>query len=378
MPAPAIELNDTQRRDWLRLIKSENVGPATFRQLINRYGSARTALEALPERARRGGLSRPLRIYSERQAQADLERTARLGARFVALGEAGYPALLRHITYPPPLLCVKGNTDLLQITGMAIVGSRNASAMGRKFTRQIATGLGEAQMTVISGMARGIDTAAHEASLATGTIAVLAGGIDNIYPRENEALYHQIGETGVLVSEMTPGTMPRAEFFPRRNRIISGLALGVVVVEAAIRSGSLITARMAGEHGREVFAVPGSPLDPRAAGTNRLIRDGAAMVTGVNDILDAIEQLSHETLRQGGANQLLESDDIAASEQAGDDDPSTDILAQIISLLGPVPLDVDDLIRESGHSAQTISGALMELELAGRVQRTGHGQVSLA
>jgi DNA processing protein len=274
-------LSHSERRDWLRLAKSENVGPASFRMLMARFGSAEQALEALPDLSRRGGLRREIRIYGRDEAERDLDRVADLGARFVALNEADYPTLLRHIDQAPPLLCIKGNPELFAKPAVAVVGTRNASALGRKFARELSSAVGRAGLLVVSGLARGIDTVAHEASLDTGTVAVLAGGIDVVYPPENEALYREIAERGVLVSEMTPGSVPRAESFPRRNRLISGLSLGVLVVEAALRSGSLITARLAAEQGREVFAVPGSPLDPRCSGTNTshpqksVVSDGA-------------------------------------------------------------------------------------------------------
>jgi len=292
MTAPSRLLSDDQRLDWLQLSRSENVGPVLFFQLVNRFGSAAAALEALPEISRRAGRREPVRIYPRERAVADMERAEKIGARFVARGEAGYPPLLRHVAGPPPLLCIRGRTEVATMPPLAIVGSRNASVPGLKFTRRIATDVGRAGYVIVSGLARGIDTAAHEASLQTGTIAVLAGGIDHVYPKENAYLMEEIAEKGVLVTEMTPGTAPRAEFFPRRNRIVSGISFGVLVVEAAFRSGSLITARLAGEQGREVFAAPGSPMDPRAAGTNRLIRDGATMVTESTHILEVLAPLT--------------------------------------------------------------------------------------
>ncbi len=368
-------LDDAQRRDWLRLIQSENVGPATFRKLLNRYGGAGAALEALPELSRRGGLRRPIRIYSERAADQDLENAARIGARFVALGEPDYPALLKHIDSAPPLLCVKGQLAGAEHPCLAIVGARNASALGRKFTRQIASQLGAEGFTIVSGLARGIDTAAHQAASRSGTVAVLAGGIDVIYPPENDGLYHKIIEDGgAIVTEMTPGTVPQAKHFPRRNRIISGMSFGTIVVEAAKRSGSLITARLALEQGREVFAVPGSPLDPRAGGTNGLIRQGAVLTEGAKDVLDAIRPLIQrgdpfgDTLDDPG----IPEDDIVPME----DVPAT-ARQQILALLGPSPVEIDDLIRESRQPPGAVFLVLLELELAGRLQRHSGALVSL-
>jgi DNA processing protein len=363
-------LNDAQRRDWLRLIQSENVGPATFRHLINRFGSASEALAALPELSRKGGLTRPLRIYGEAKAEDDLANAARIGARFIAAGEAGYPALLRQIDVAPPLVCVMGDLDLAEREAVAIVGARNASAIARKFARQLAAEIGEAGYLIVSGLARGIDTAAHEASIDRGTAAVLAGGIDHIYPPENEALHHEISRRGMLITEMVPGTIPKAEHFPRRNRIISGIARATIIVEAAMRSGSLITARFANEQGREVFAVPGSPLDPRCEGTNRLIRDGATLLMKADDV---IEVLRGQPMSSGNDVFLEPADELAAPHE-----PDKDERRRIIALLSPSPVEVDDLIRESGASPAAVIGVLLELELAGKVQRHSGGRVSLA
>ena len=283
----AIELSDRQRLAWLRLIRSENVGPATFRALVNQFGGAEAALGALPALSRRGGRA-SIRICTEEEAAAELEAAERAGARLVAMGEKGYPPALTHVDAPPPLLCVKGRLELAEGPIVAMVGARNGSAVGQKLTRQLATELGLEGFVIASGLARGIDTAAHLAALERGTIAVLAGGIDVAYPPENADLQRAIGEQGLLLTERSPGFAPRGKDFPRRNRLISGISLGVVVVEAAERSGSLITARFAGEQGREVFAVPGSPLDPRSAGTNNLLKQGACLVTGSRDIVDAL------------------------------------------------------------------------------------------
>jgi DNA processing protein len=362
-------LSDEQRRDWLRLIQSENVGPVAFRQLINRYGGASEAIAALPDLSRRGGLSRPLRVYPAEKAEEHLERARSAGAQFVAPGEDGYSPLLREIDGAPPLLCIKGDVSIAARDTVAIVGARNASAAGRRFARQLASELGEAGYVIASGLARGIDTAAHEAALERGTTAVLAGGIDYIYPPENEDLMADIGQRGLLVTEMLPGMVPRAEHFPRRNRLISGMSLAVIVVEAAARSGSLITARLAGEQGREVFAVPGSPLDPRCEGTNRLIREGAALLTGAQDVIDALVQQRPRTPR----DLFLEPE----AENEPPEEVSTDARKRLLTLLSHTPTDIDDLIRESGMPAAAVIGVLLELELAGKLMRHGSQRVSL-
>ncbi len=362
-------LDNTQRRDWIRLSQSENVGPATFRQLIAKYGSAADALEALPELSSKGGLLRPLRIYSNEAAEADLERAFDLGASFVVAGEPGYPSLLYHIAGAPPLLCVKGDVLLSELQSVAIVGARNASAGGRKFARQLAAELSEEGFLVASGLARGIDTAAHEACPNGRTAAVIAGGIDNIYPPENADLQNLIARNGLLITEMLPGAVPRAEHFPRRNRIISGMARAIIVVEAALRSGSLITARLAGEQGRDVFAVPGSPLDPRAEGTNKLIKDGATLLTSAREV---IESLRTEYV---GLQMVREDSDIQPAEPA---EASPGHRKLVLSLVSHTPIDIDDVIRESKLPIPIVLGILLELELAGRVSRSARQMISLA
>jgi DNA processing protein len=365
-------LDGAQRRDWLRLIASENVGPITFRQLINRFGSASDAMKALPELARRGGLGRAIRIYPEADAERDLQRIEALGARLVAYGEDEYPPLLREIDSAPPLLCLKGDTSILTLPGIAIVGARNASALGRKFARQLAAELGKAGHLIVSGLARGIDTAAHEAALNSGTAAVLAGGIDIIYPPENEQLYRSIGERGVLVAECLPGTVPKAEHFPRRNRLISGMCYGTLVVEAALRSGSLITARMALEQGREVFAVPGSPLDPRAGGTNKLLREGATLITSAADVIEAVRPMLGRPINVN-EEMMREEDEITAAYIASGRERD-----QLIELLGTAPVEIDDLIRESKLKPSLVIAILLELELAGLIKRHKRNLVSIA
>jgi len=359
-------LTDAQRLDWLRLIRSDNVGPRTFRSLVNHFGSARAALERLPELARRGGASKHQRICSEDDARAELEACAELGVHLTAPGEDGYPPRLAELEDAPPLLAVRGIRDTLMRPMIAIVGSRNASGAGLKFASLLARELGEAGFVIASGLARGIDQAAHRASLESGTVAVLAGGHDKIYPPEHTDLLEAILAHGGAISEMPMGHTARAHDFPRRNRLVSGVSLGVVVVEAAVRSGSLITARLAAEQGREVFAVPGSPLDPRTAGTNGVIKQGATLITEAKDVIEAVEPIMGRPLA------LREQDD---EPLVGDPDGAD--RAHIISLLGPTPILLDDLIRLSGASAAVVRTVLLELELAGRLERHGGGLVSL-
>ena len=365
------DLSDRQRLNWLRLIRTENVGPVSFRTLINRFGSAEAALAHLPELALAGGAARPARIPSEADAAAEMEAAHRFGARFVAVGESDYPPMLRRMDAPPPLIAVKGEARLFQRPGVAIVGARNASASGARMAQMLASGLGRAGYTVVSGLARGIDAAAHEASIATGTVAVLAGGLDRPYPPENVRLADRIAAEGVLVSEMPFGWEPRARDFPRRNRLVAGLGLGLVVVEAAQRSGSLISARLANEMGRLVFAVPGSPLDPRAAGTNGLIKDGAMLVTEVRDVTDALAPLTESD----AAPPMLgagEAEDLSAAPP-----PAEDERALVLEALSPTPIQTDDLLRHTGIAPAQLAMVLLELDLAGRLERHAGGAVSL-
>ena len=359
-------LTDAQRIDWLRLIRSDNVGPRTFRSLINHFGSARAALERLPELARRGGALRHQRICSEADARGELAASERLGISLIAPGEAGYPPRLATLDDAPPLLGVRGAHEVLMRPMIAIVGSRNASGAGLKFASRLARDLSDAGFVIASGLARGIDQSAHRASIDGGTVAMLAGGHDKVYPPEHEDLLAAIIASGAAISEMPLGHVPRARDFPRRNRLISGAALGVVVVEAALRSGSLITARIAAEQGREVFAVPGSPLDPRAAGTNDLIKQGATLITEASDVIDAVEPI------MGRPIELDEPDDDPLASE-----PDASDRARIVSLLGPTPILLDDLIRMAEASPAIVRTVLLELELAGRLERHGGGLVSL-
>ena len=369
MDAINTTITDSDRIDRLRLIRTENIGPRTFRSLVSHCGSARAALARLPELARRGGASRQIRITGEDEARTEFATCKKLGVHLLAPEETGYPPRLATIDDAPPLLGVRGSRDALMRPMIAIVGSRNASAAGLKFAGQIARDLGEAGFVVISGLARGIDGSAHRASVATGTVAVLAGGHDRIYPPEHaDLLAALLDANGAAISEMPPGHEPRARDFPRRNRLISGASLGVVVVEAAQRSGSLITARLANEQGREVFAVPGSPLDPRAAGTNGLIKQGATLVTEASDVIQMVTPIMERPL----SLPLEESD---SDPFAGE--PEDSERARITGLLGPTPVSIDDLIRLADTSAAVVRTVLLELELAGRLERHGGGLVSL-
>jgi DNA processing protein len=360
-------LSDAERLDRLRLIRSENIGPRTFRSLLRHFGDARTAIAQLPDLARRGGAARVGRICSEDEARDELAACKRLGITLLAPGEPFYPPRLAETDDAPPLLGVRGAMEALMRPMIAIVGSRNASGAGLKFAGLLARELGEAGFVIASGLARGIDQAAHRASAASGTLAVLAGGHDRIYPPEHGDLLLDLLSAGAAISEMPLGHAPRARDFPRRNRLISGTALGVVVVEAAHRSGSLITARIAAEQGREVFAVPGSPLDPRAAGTNDLIKQGATLISEAADVITAVAPIMERPIH------LREIDD----DEPLDFEPEATDRARVLNLLGPTPVSLDDLIRMSGASPATVRVVLLELELAGRLQRQGGGLVSL-
>jgi DNA processing protein len=372
VPRPRRHLTDAQRLAWLRLIRSENVGPVTFREMLNQFGGAAEALEALPELSRRGGRKRALFICPPDQAEQELALGTKANAKLVALDELGYPPLLAVIEAPPPLIYMRGRHEILEQPAIAMVGARDASAAGRKITHRIAADLGAGGVAIASGLARGIDTAAHEAALPTGTIGVIAGGIDVVYPPENAALHEQIANEGVLIAENAPGLSPRGRDFPRRNRLISGISLAVLVVEAATRSGSRITADFAREQGRKIFAVPGNPLDPRAGGTNQLIKDGAGLVTEAGDIVAGLGTLL------AGYSPPPASAAIALSEGPL---PAISISSpernKIVEALGPAPIGLDDLIRMTGMEARQVRVVLMELELAGRVERLGQQRVAL-
>ena len=382
-------LTDEQLFDWLRLIRSENVGPRTFQALLKSYGGAGAALKAVPDIARRGGLSRPIAIASREAIQREIAAARKLGARFIAFCDSDYPPLLRRIDSAPPILICRGCAETLRKPTVAIVGSRNASAAGLSFADRLARGLGAAGYAIVSGLARGIDQRAHAASVDTGAIGVLAGGHAKPYPREALPLIERMVQRGSVVSEMPIEWEPRGRDFPRRNRIVSGLAHGTVIVEAARGSGSLITARFALEQNRHVFAVPGSPLDPRAEGTNDLLKQGATICTNVDDIVSAIEPtLPGDPAREakdggdflawgaddlGGLDPGMSGDELGETDAedflAGDKDGQT--RERILSLLGPSPVTLDELVRAAETSAREVRVALLELELAGRVVYSG-------
>lgn len=367
-----ISLSPREKCNWLRLARTQNIGPVTFAALIARFGSATAALEAVPKLAERGG-TRNFQICSPADAEEEIEALAKLGGRFIASCETEFPLGLAALDPPPAIISVVGDLALLGREMVAVVGARNASALGRKFAGMLARELGKAGLVIASGMARGIDTAAHEAALLTGTCAVLAGGIDVIYPQENTALYQRLCGTGVIVSEMPLGESPQARHFPRRNRMISGLSRGVVIVEAAEGSGSLITANFALEQGREVFAVPGSPLDPRARGANRLIREGATLIESSDDVLQVLRPALGHAFREPAP---AEAADAASDGESGQD--SERLRSALLELLSPSPIPIDELVRACAFPAAAVAGALLELELAGRTRRHAGQRVSLA
>ncbi|HEY4636204.1 MAG TPA: DNA-processing protein DprA [Rhodospirillales bacterium] len=364
-------LSEAEKLDWLRLIRTDNVGPITFRRLLERFGGAGRALDALPDLARRGG-AQSLKPCPKADAEAEMAALNACGARLLAWGEPDYPPLLAHIEDPPPVLSVIGHVDLLAKKAIAVVGARNASINGCRFAERLARDLGQGGLLVVSGMARGIDAAAHKGALQTGTLAILGGGIDVVYPKENADLYKRIAQEGVLMSEVAPGTEPQARHFPRRNRLISGVSRGVVVVEASPRSGSLITARMALEQGRDVFAVPGAAMDPRARGTNHLIRQGAILTESAEDVLNNINESYGAPLAD---TEAVDFEGISpAPPEPGELEKARKFIEE---KLDSAPLVVDEIIRNCQFSPAVVSWALLELELAGRLERHPGNQVSL-
>ncbi|MGF1444684.1 MAG: DNA-processing protein DprA [Pikeienuella sp.] len=375
LPPELPELSQAERLARLRLARSRNVGPRTYAHLLRRFRTAHDALEALPELAARGG-DREYGLCPEDVVEAEWRRGMELGACLSLVGEPGYPRLLATIQTPPPAVWVLGQDAVLERPAVAIVGARNASALGLRTARSLARELGEAGRIIVSGLARGIDAVAHEASLETGTCAVLAGGIDRPYPPENLALAERIAADGALISECPIGTEPTARHFPKRNRLIAGLSEAVVLVEAASRSGSLITARYALEQGREVMAVPGSPEDPRAAGCNGLIRDGAALVRHAQDVLDALALPARAGFAEDAPGFRFDAAEFDAEEDGfdalADFDPEgheedAALAEQVVRLLGPQPVEIDEVARACGARASDLSLVLLELELAGRV-----------
>lgn len=363
-------LTDEERLNWLRLIRSETIGPITFHRLLQRFENAAEAIARAPMLASRAGRPKPLQIVGRDVAEKEINALHERGGFMVASCEPDYPAALRQIEDAPPIISVVGRRNLLQTRMIAIVGSRNASLNGKQFAQKLARDCGQANLTVVSGLARGIDAAAHQGALEGGTIAVLAGGVDVIYPEENTILYNEIAQKGAIIAESPFGTPPTKQHFPKRNRIISGLSQGVVVVEAVQHSGSLITARCALEQGREIFAVPGSPLDPRAKGNNALLKQGAMLVENVQDILSGFGSYSRPGLAEPAnafdpGNASVEESDIPKAREA------------ILAVLGPTPVRLDDLIRETKLPAPLILAALLELELAGKTERQPGQMVAL-
>lgn len=370
---PNPSLRGTDPVDAIRLIRSENVGPMTFFQLVKFCGSVAKALDMAPEISRRGGRKKPITITSKAEAQREFDALTKFGARVLLFGEPEYPRLLQTVADAPPLLTLSGHAHLFAHEKlMGMVGARNASANGCAFAQKLAHELGGAGYTVVSGLARGIDTHAHHGSLASGTVAVIGGGIDNIYPPENEALFAQIAESGAILSEMPFGMKPHAHSFPGRNRIIAGMTRGTVVVEASLKSGSLITANFAGDYGREVFAVPGSPMDPRCAGTNGLIKQGATMVENARDVLGNLASYGQLPLAEG---------DHGGFRDAPSAQPSEEILAEarhaVRSAMGASPAFVEDILAMTGLTPHLLMAVLLEFELAGSLQRHPGAKVSL-
>lgn len=359
-----------QHFDQLRLIRSPNIGPVSYRQLIGRFGSAKAALEALPDLVRRGGGTGPALLADEAGVAQELQFAQKFGARHIFIGDAEYPSLLSHLDNAPPVMCVKGDLGLLNRVAISLVGARNASAGACQFARQLAYDLGQMEFPIVSGLARGIDTAAHAGSIDSGTIAVIAGGIDVVYPPENRALQDAISDRGLLIAEQPPGTEPRARHFPYRNRIIAGISAGTVVVEAAPKSGSLITARLAAEAGREVMAIPGSPLDPRSRGCNQLIREGATLVQNADEIAELVQPLDHRM--RAAPDRYVPSAPATIAEDTNDERRA------VIDLMGMTYVSVDELVRQSGSSQANVQMVLLEMELAGKLERGAGGKVRFA
>ncbi len=368
-PSSRAPTDEAGQLAWLRLARSERVGPVTFAELMRRYESAASALEALPDLAAKGGAKRSIRLADIGAVEKEYAAAMEAGAQMLALGAPDYPLNLSMLEAAPPLLWCLGDAGTARPETVGIVGARNASALGLKFTETLARDLGAAGYTIASGLARGVDAAAHRGSLATGTVAVLAGGVDSLWPPQNADLYDEIRAKGAILSERPMSYQGRAQDFPRRNRIVSGLSRGIIVAEGAERSGSLITARYAGEQGRDVMAVPGSPLDPRSGGCNLLIRDGATLVRGVADVLEALAHMRVEP-------NFTELDD-DESWQAPLDAADEVLRQSVTELLGLHPVPVDELIRRSGASAGLVALILLELDLAGRLRREPGGGVSL-
>lgn len=370
---PNPHLRGTNPVDALRLARSEQVGPMTFFRLVKFCGSVAKAIEMAPSISKRGGRAKPISIISKAVAEREYESLTAYGAELLLYGEHRYPRLLQMVADAPPVLTVRGNVHLCaggNLIGM--VGARNASANGCIFAKKLAGDLGAAQQIIVSGLARGIDTATHRGSLATGTVAVIGGGINNIYPPENAILFEEIAAQGLIISELPFGMDPHARSFPGRNRIIAGMSRGVAVIEASLKSGSLITAEYANDYGRDVFAVPGSPMDPRCHGTNRLLKDGATMIESARDILNSLAPM--------GALPLAEQQSLEFSEPMTsvlDEQTLDDAREQVVSALGASPTMLDDVLMMTGLTPHVLMAVLLELELAGRLERHAGSKVAL-
>lgn len=370
IPNPSLRGSDPI--DALRLIRSEQVGPMTFFHLVKFCGSVRNALEMAPEISRRGGRKKPITLTSRADAEREYAAITKFGAKLLLYGEEAYPRLLQYIPDAPPVITVRGHTHLFagsKLVGM--VGARNASANGCAFAKKLAGDLGAAGYGVVSGLARGIDTAAHRGALASGTVAVIGGGIDNIYPPENAALFDELAATGAIISEQPFGMQPHARSFPGRNRIIAGMSLGVVVVEASLKSGSLITANFANDYGRDVFAIPGSPMDPRCHGTNKLLKEGATLVESARDILGNLSPTGELPLAE---NQMRLFEETAPSLT---DSILENAREELLTALSASPTLLDEILIATGLTPHLMMAVLLELELAGRLERHAGGRVSL-
>ena len=367
-------LSPASRLDWLQLIRTQTIGPVTFHRLIARYGTAAKALAALPDLSRNAGRAAPLKPADRGACEQELKEAEKHGSRLIAACETDYPAALKTVPDHPPLIYIRGHASLFEKPAVAIIGARNASGVGRKIARMLAADLGAAGYVVTSGLARGIDGAAHDAALKTGTIAVVAGGVDVVYPPEHDELTERIAREGAVVSECAMGAQPTARDFPKRNRLISGLSRGVVVVEAAAKSGTLLTANFALEQGREVFAVPGSPLDPRCQGANRLIRDGATLVETAQDIIDALAGQSRGAAA-GGRDFLNWADGMKEGEP--DPEKLASLRRQVLEILSFTPLHRDEILREADAPPGLVADTLLDLVLSGEAQEHEGGRFTL-
>ncbi len=359
--------------DVLRLIRTLNVGPITFFQLIERFGSAGAALEKIPEMAARGGRKTPLLVYDKSRAMREMEQTEKFGARMILYGAPDYPKLLMQCPDAPPILIVAGHAHLWKKNCIAMVGARNASAAGCQLAQKLGRELAESGLCVVSGLARGIDAFVHKGALTAGTVGVIAGGIDTMYPPENQMLYTQMKEMGAIISEQPFGQAPFSTAFPARNRIIAGMALATLVVEASPKSGSLITARLAGDYGREVMAVPGSPLDPRSRGGNQLIKQGAHMIESTDDVLAVLRSINQQNLLEAPPKTYVSLRESLVMDESALPRAREEILAK----LSLTPIAIDTLVEQTGISTPTVLSAILELELAGLARRSAGGKVAL-